>query len=48
VAVAGQVVDLQPDQGAFDDRQGGVVVDPAGAAVSRGWARFQPVAVAAP
>ena len=32
VAVAGQVVDLQPDQGALDDRQLAVVVDPAAAA----------------
>ena len=31
VAVAGQVLDLQPDQGAFDDRQLAVVVEPAAA-----------------
>jgi hypothetical protein len=30
--VAGQVIDLQPDQGALDDGQLAVVVDPAGAA----------------
>ena len=31
VAVAGQVLDLQPDQGALDDRQLAVVVEPAAA-----------------
>jgi hypothetical protein len=40
-AVAGQVLDLQPDQGAFDDRQLAVVIAP-GAAV------FQPRVAAMP
>jgi hypothetical protein len=31
VAVAGQVLDLQPDQGPFDDRQVTVVIEPGGA-----------------
>ena len=40
VTVAGQVLDLQPDQGAFDDRQLAVVVEPAAAV---GQPRMDPV-----
>src|SRR6266536_2103962 len=43
VAVAGQVLDLQPDEGAFHDRQVAVVVNPAGAVGEPG---VQPVPAA--
>ena len=47
IPVTGQVIDLQPDQGPFDDRQVPLLVQPGGAAVRRGWTPF-PAAAAIP
>jgi hypothetical protein len=48
VAVPGQVRDVEPEQGALDDRQFAVVIEPGAAVGQPGCSRFQLTAMAVP